>query len=214
MAADILGILLKARWVENKFSLGKVGCVYVVHRPLLCIITFLLVFLVYCTQHVPCWLTQGHGSNVKGENCMPSCMSPMIPRTERKCGVEEKRLKWVDLESSLWKILSVTRPVKLWSKGSCLMVDTSKQKCPPILNRLNNATVIIVNNCSTLFPLYFIFFLMAITEVEFTRILQQDSNLKPDWKQKIYLCIKSYFLLIAIYWITSITICEAEINTS
>lgn len=158
MAADILGILLKARWVENKFSLGKVGCVYVVLRPLLCIITFLLAFLVYRTLHVPCSLTQDHGSNMKGENCMPSCMHPMIPRTESMCGVEEKLLKLVDLESSLWKILSIIKPVELWTKSSCRMVDTSKQKCPPIMNKLNNATVIIVHYNSTLLPLYLFFF--------------------------------------------------------
>lgn len=154
MAADILGILLKARWVENKFSLGKVGCVYVVHRPLLCTITFLLAFLVYRTRHVPCWLTQEHGSNVKEENCLPRHMCPMIRRTERMCGVEEKLLKWVDLEPSLWKILSIIKPVKLWIKCSRLMVDTSKQKCPPMLNKLSNASVIIVNDYSTLLPLY------------------------------------------------------------
>lgn len=151
------GDLLKARWVENKFSLGKVGCVYVVQRPPLSIITFLLAFLVHRTQHVPCWGTQDHGSNVKGETCMPSCMCPMIPKTERMCGVGEKLLRWVELESSPWKIISIIKPVKLWTKSSHSIVDTSKQKCPPMLNKLNNVTVVIVNDYSIPLPLYIFF---------------------------------------------------------
>lgn len=59
----------------------------------------------------------------KGRDLISIWMFPMAPRIERICGMEEeKSLKHVDLESSLWKILLIIKPIKLWDKDSVLMV--------------------------------------------------------------------------------------------